>query len=149
MSRNWRDLIGGMFLVPALHLGFGLLFLFVRSFLNSSGFFDVHFLGIGIAQFVYLLPVARHYKNKQRFEVVKGISIGAVLTILVNGACFGMLPAAIDSVYPRGPNDQGSVIPYVLVVMMITLSLMVITFYGFNRRGSTTDQRPPARDKQP
>jgi hypothetical protein len=134
MNRNWRDLMGGMFLVSALHMGFGLLFFFFHSFLHFSNFFAIHLVWIGIAQFVYLLPVARHYRNKQRFEVIKGISIGAVLTILVNGACFGMVPAAIDSAYPTNPNLRESATPYVIVITMITLSLMAITFYGFNRR---------------
>jgi hypothetical protein len=134
MSRNWRDLIGGIFLVPILHLGFGLLFFFFHLFFKFSGFLTLHLFGIGIAQFAYLIPVVRHYRNKQRFEVIKGISIGAVFTILLNGACFGILPAAINSVfYPNRPAVKESVIPYV-VITVITLGLVAITFYGFNRR---------------
>jgi hypothetical protein len=92
MNQNWRDLIGGMFLVPTLHLGFLLLILLLRAIFLGSGFLDMMFswlfFGMGIAQFLYLIPVMLVFRRRQRFEVVKGISIGAILTILVNGACF-------------------------------------------------------------
>jgi hypothetical protein len=91
MNQNWRDLIGGMFLVPALHLGFLLLILLMQSIFMSRALgliFLVFFQSMGIAQFVYLIPVGLVYWRRRRFEVIKGITIGAILTILVNAACF-------------------------------------------------------------
>ncbi len=91
MNQNWRDLIRGIFLVPALHLGFILLILLMQSIFMSRAIgliFSVFFQSIGIAQFVYLIPVMWVYQRRRRFEMIKGIAIGAILTILVNGACF-------------------------------------------------------------
>jgi hypothetical protein len=91
MNRNWRDLIRGTFLVPALHLGFILLILLMQSLFMSrllGLIFLVFFQSIGIAQFVYLIPVMLVFWRRRRFEMIKGIAIGAILTILVNGACF-------------------------------------------------------------
>jgi hypothetical protein len=91
MNQNWRDLIGGMFLVPALHLGFLLLLLLLQSIFNSRALgliFLVFSYWIGVAQFVYLIPVGLVYWRRRRFEMIKGITIGAIFTILINGACF-------------------------------------------------------------
>jgi hypothetical protein len=91
MNQNWRDLIRGIFLVPALHLGFILLILLMQSLFMSrllGLIFLVFFQSIGIAQFVYLIPVMLVFWRRRRFEMIKGIAIGAILTILVNGACF-------------------------------------------------------------
>jgi hypothetical protein len=91
MNQNWRDLIRGLFLVPALHLGFILLILLMQSIFMSRVLgliFLLFFNWIGIAQFVYLIPVMWVYQRRGRFEMIKGIAIGAILTILVNGACF-------------------------------------------------------------
>jgi uncharacterized membrane protein YkvI len=97
MNRNWRDLIGGIFLVPALHLGFLLLIILLRSIAGSSSFLEMMFFGlffwIGIAQFLYLIPVMLIFQQRERFEVVKGITIGAMFTILVNSACFWFVQA--------------------------------------------------------
>jgi hypothetical protein len=94
MNRNWRDLIGGVFLVLALHLGFLLLILLMQSIFNSRAIgliFLMFFYWIGIAQFVYLIPVMLDFRRRERVEVVKGITIGAVITMLINGACFAFI----------------------------------------------------------
>jgi undecaprenyl pyrophosphate phosphatase UppP len=76
---------------------------------------------IWIVQFLYLIPIARHYRKKQQWEIVKGISVGAIVTIFVNSACYRIIPA--------GAND----IPKVGAVAL-TIVVMLITFYAFNRR---------------
>jgi hypothetical protein len=95
MNQNWRDLIGGIFLVPALHLGFLLLTLLFGSIFNGASIlsmmFFVLFFWTGITQFVYLIPVGLVYWRRRRFEVIKGIAIGAIITILLNAACFAFL----------------------------------------------------------
>jgi hypothetical protein len=91
MNQNWRDLIRGMCLVPALHLGFLLLILLIQSISHSyllGLIFLLFFNWLGIAQFIYLIPVGLVYWRRRRFEMIKGITIGAILTILVNAACF-------------------------------------------------------------
>jgi undecaprenyl pyrophosphate phosphatase UppP len=76
---------------------------------------------IWIVQFLYLIPITRHYRRKQEWEVVKGISVGAIVTIFVNSACYRLIPA--------GAND----IPKIGAVVL-TIVVMLITFYAFNRR---------------
>jgi Na+/proline symporter len=92
MNQNWRDLIRGIFLVPALHIGFVMLLLLVGTIFDRpkilSSLFDLLFYWMGISQFVYLIPVILVFRRRRRFEMIKGIAIGAILTILVNGACF-------------------------------------------------------------
>jgi Na+/proline symporter len=92
MNQNWRDLIRGIFLVPALHIGFVMLLLLVGTIFDRpkilSNLFDLLFYWMGISQFVYLIPVILVFRRRRRFEMIKGIAIGAILTILVNGACF-------------------------------------------------------------
>jgi hypothetical protein len=135
MNQNWRDLMGGMFLVPTLHLGFLLLILLLRAIFLGSVFLDMMFswlfFGMGIAQFVYLIPVMLVFRRRQRFEVVKGISIAAALTILINGACFGGLFAML-------PTNDGSSVAYnghqVGLIALATVVLMVITFCLANFR---------------
>jgi hypothetical protein len=139
MNRNWRDLIGGIFLVPALHLAFLLLLTLLAPVFHRSKIFGIMFslssAGIGIGQFVYVIPVMLVYRHRRRFEIVKGISIGAVITVLLNGVCFGILPHAINSLYPLDPDDYFFLsISYLLVVIAITIAIMLITFYAFNRR---------------
>jgi hypothetical protein len=94
MNQNWRDLIGGIFLVLALHLGFLLLILLMQSIFISRALglvFIIFFYWIGIAQFAYLIPVMLVFWRRRRFELVKGIAIGAVITMLINGACFAFI----------------------------------------------------------
>jgi hypothetical protein len=135
MNRNWRDLIGGLFLVPALHIGFVMLILLIHSIGDYNSviinILSVECFCMGIAQFVYLIPVMLVYRRRQRFEVVKGISIAAMLTILVNGACFGML-SSMSSLYqePSISNNEYKV----GLITLATVCLMVITFYVANFR---------------
>jgi hypothetical protein len=76
---------------------------------------------IWIVQFLYLIPIVRHYRKKRQWEVVKGISVGAIVTIFINSACYRLIPA--------GAND----IPKIGAVVL-TIVVMLITFYAFNRR---------------
>jgi Na+/proline symporter len=133
MNRNWRDLIGGIFLVPALHLGFVLLILLLRSIVIGSNFLDRLFfwwcIGIGISQFLYLIPVMLVFRRRRRFEVVKGISIGIVFTLLINGACFGGIIVMVGNVRDLIP------------IGLIIIGVSMLTLYGFNHR-SRKDRSP-------
>jgi Na+/proline symporter len=130
MDRNWFDLIGGLFLVPVLHFGFLLLMLLIYASMNynsvTGSIFFFQFFWIGIAQFIYLIPVMLSFRRRERFEVVKGISIGAILTVFVNGVCFGNLSSLLGS----REIDAGEMIR----AGFITTILCTITFYGFNYR---------------
>jgi hypothetical protein len=97
MNRSWRDLIGGILLVLASHMGFWLLTFAVFSTIFRSGNVIGNMIGstllianfiLGITQLAYLIPIARYFGRRQRSAVVKGIAIGAVITILLNGSCY-------------------------------------------------------------
>jgi hypothetical protein len=103
MNRNWRDLIGGILLVLASHMGFWLLTFAVFSTIFRSGNVIGTMIGstiimanfiLGITQLAYLIPIARYFGRRQRSAVVKGIAIGGVTTILLNGSCY--IWASID-----------------------------------------------------
>jgi hypothetical protein len=74
-----------------------------------------------IIQFLYLIPIVRYYRHKKHWETVKGISIGAILTILLNSACYGPAPAGMKNLPIFG-------------ALGLTIVVMLITFYAFNRR---------------
>jgi undecaprenyl pyrophosphate phosphatase UppP len=76
---------------------------------------------IWIVQFLYLIPIARHYRRKQEWEVVKGISVGAIVTIFINSTCYRLIPAGADDIPKIG-------------AVVLTIAVMLITFYAFNRR---------------
>jgi hypothetical protein len=97
MNRNWRDLIGGILLVLASHMGFWLLTFAVFSTIFRSNNVIGNMIGstimtanfgLGITQLAYLVPIARYFGRRQRSAVVKGIAIGGVITILLNGSCY-------------------------------------------------------------
>jgi hypothetical protein len=76
---------------------------------------------IWLIQFLYLIPIVRYYRYKNRWEMVKGISIGALITIFINSACYGF--RVIPSVDIPG-----------IVGMLLVILIMSIAFYAFNRR---------------
>jgi undecaprenyl pyrophosphate phosphatase UppP len=76
---------------------------------------------IWIVQFLYLIPIARHYRKKQQWEIVKGISVGAIVTIFINSTCYRLIPAGADDIPKIG-------------AVVLTIAVMLITFYAFNRR---------------
>jgi Na+/proline symporter len=126
MNQNWRDLIGGICLVLALHLGFLLLILLLRSIVVGSNFLDMlfswWFFGIGISQFCYLIPVMLVFRRRRRFEVVKGMTMGIVLTLLINSACFGIILVAVGDIRE------------LIAIVLICICLSMLTLYAFNRR---------------
>jgi hypothetical protein len=97
-----RDFIGGLLLVLALHIAFGVLcfgiayglvYVFKVPFFNQN--YNALLLGIpifflGLSQVLYLIPAALYFNKKQRHEVTKGIICGGVVTLLLNGSCFGI-----------------------------------------------------------
>jgi amino acid permease len=45
-------------------------------------------LGIGLTQALYVVPLCLYLSKRRQHTVVKGVLIGAVLTMLLNGSCF-------------------------------------------------------------
>ncbi|MEN8447263.1 MAG: hypothetical protein ABG776_19875, partial [Cyanobacteria bacterium J06555_13] len=52
------------------------------------------FFGIGITQLLYVIPLVLWTRSKCRFDTMKGVIIGAVITLLLNGGCFLLLTAS-------------------------------------------------------
>ncbi|HEY9613099.1 hypothetical protein [Allocoleopsis sp.] len=46
------------------------------------------FIGIGIFQFIYVIPVSMWLKQREEYALMKGVIIGAVITALLNGGCW-------------------------------------------------------------
>jgi hypothetical protein len=133
MNRNWRDLIGGILLVLASHMGFWLLTFAVFSTIFRSGNVIGTMIGstiimanfiLGVTQLAYLIPVARYFGRRQRSAVVKGIAIGGVITILLNGSC-----------YIWGSIDFGGGLYSFIGMAIITLIVAAMAFSLINEVG--------------
>jgi hypothetical protein len=112
------ELVEGIFLVPALHVVVWQLWALLFIVLHIEGSTFDFFGFLSITQFIYLMPVMLFYHRKREFETVKGISIGAMLTISITGACF-------STTYGK---------PYTLMIaatIIIVLASMI--FYSFRR----------------
>lgn len=44
--------------------------------------------GVSVYQFLYVFPVIFWLKNTRRFEVMKGLIMGTIMTFLLMGSCF-------------------------------------------------------------
>lgn len=47
----------------------------------------ISLIAIGLTQLVYIIPAIIIYKKKNRPGMVKGLIIGAAITLLLNGTC--------------------------------------------------------------
>jgi hypothetical protein len=99
MQRDSSAPVGaGCGLVFLLHLlqiplGFavgGIACLFARGPDCGSGALLV-LAAIGLSQLVYLVPAVLIARRKGHPNLAKGMIVGAVLTALVNGACWGLM----------------------------------------------------------
>ncbi|WP_315788546.1 hypothetical protein [Fischerella sp. JS2] len=100
MSRRneFYYIIGGIFLVMGMHIIATLILgilayieLIIASQYNIRFFqliFVVYFFGIGITQFVYIIPVLLRLRKQEKFALMKGIIISAIFTALLNGRCW-------------------------------------------------------------
>lgn len=103
-SRNeLKEIVVGIFLLIGLHLA-ALLLLFILIILIAtlnnfipipigtyiiSGYRFFILLGSpGLTQLIYLIPIILQLKRQQKWGLMKGVIIGAVLTALLNGGCW-------------------------------------------------------------
>lgn len=49
------------------------------------------FFGIGLAQWFWLVPAARHMRAKGRGEFAKGLISGGWMVFILNASCWGLL----------------------------------------------------------
>lgn len=52
--------------------------------------------GIGLTQLIYVIPLCVWLRRRRHFGRMKGVIIGAVLTMLLSGGCFLMLSGGIS-----------------------------------------------------
>jgi hypothetical protein len=118
MAQALGSLINGIFLVPALHIVVYQLWALTLIIISRKESTFDFFAFLSITQFLYLIPMMLFYHRKREFETVKGISIGAMATISITGACF-------STTYGK---------PYTLMIAAtIVLVLMLMIFYSFRR----------------
>jgi hypothetical protein len=46
---------------------------------------------IGIIQLVYVIPYINYLKKQEKYDLIKGIIVGAIITFLLNGGCWLMI----------------------------------------------------------
>jgi hypothetical protein len=91
--RKWRDLFGGILLVPVLDCSFILLVEIGNHAIEGLS----KYIGYGwivvllaLAQFFYWISVMLYFHQRRRFTVLTGIWIGAIITIFLWIAIFGI-----------------------------------------------------------
>lgn len=89
-----KGIVSGIFLLMGLHLAAIILVIIIGSIsIGGIGFYiasflNLVFLGIGIAQLIYVVPAIIVLRRRREFAVIKGLIIGAIITALVNGGCW-------------------------------------------------------------
>ncbi len=51
-------------------------------------FLVIGLFGIGISQLIYVIPVVFWARSQEKWGLMKGVIIGAVITALLNGGCW-------------------------------------------------------------
>ncbi len=88
------DFAIGVMLTFGMHLLAGFLLSLIASIASALQMYNIvaiplfFLLGIGIAQLVYIIPVAILLARKREWEKMKGVILGAVITALLNGGCW-------------------------------------------------------------
>jgi hypothetical protein len=105
-----RDFIGGIILVPLLHIVFVSLWFCISLALISAIpilnknynfiYLLIPIVFLSITQLVYLFLPYRYFRAKGRSEVCKGILVGGLLTLMVNGACSGSIALGANATLP-------------------------------------------------
>jgi uncharacterized BrkB/YihY/UPF0761 family membrane protein len=88
------NLIVGAFIIFGLHL-LALLALGLITWIGGLIKIDslqipllVHTYGVGITQLIYVIPLIIYYRKQQKYGLMKGVIVGAVITALLNGGCW-------------------------------------------------------------
>ena len=101
---EFRDIVRGIFLLLAAHIvaivvGWILayiLFSITSNFPGAVSDFSGMLItaltfclfGIGISQWLYVTPLLIRLRRREKMGLFKGVLIGALLTMLLNGGCF-------------------------------------------------------------
>ncbi|HEY9705276.1 MAG TPA: hypothetical protein V6C58_22750 [Allocoleopsis sp.] len=96
---NLGKMIAGIFLVIPLHIAAITITATLTGVLQSiiPGSYPILIMamfGIGIFQFLYVIPTLIILYNKEEWGLMKGVIIGAIITFLLNGGCWLLLLSA-------------------------------------------------------
>ncbi len=83
-----RQIFSGIWLVIGMNIVVFILSGIVSSIVNNNvgTVYLYAMLGIGITQLLYVIPLVIRLKRQQKWALMKGVIIGAALTILFNVA---------------------------------------------------------------
>ena len=88
------DVISGFFLIMGMHIA-AITIAIILAIVGSYVKFYIlatpliyGFFGIGLAQLLYVVPVIILLNQRQRWGLMKGVIIGAVITAFLNGGCW-------------------------------------------------------------
>ena len=91
---EFYKIIQGIVLVILLH---GLVFISGAIVVSIASYLQIYFiltaltiagLGIGVSQLIYIVPVIIKLNRQRQWGLMKGVIIGAVITVLLNGGCW-------------------------------------------------------------
>jgi hypothetical protein len=82
------------------------------------------FLFIGITQIAYLVPLFAYLAERRKHEVNKGILLGAIVTFLINSACFAS-PGMLEAITIIGIG------PYNRLALAIAIALLISGTIGW------------------
>jgi hypothetical protein len=88
--------IYGLITIIVINVAIGLLLYFLSIYdKNNYNYVSLYTMGwllIGVVQFIYVSPLAIYLAIAQKWEFLKGITVGALLTFLLNGiGCYMMI----------------------------------------------------------
>jgi uncharacterized BrkB/YihY/UPF0761 family membrane protein len=75
-------------------------------------------LFIGITQIAYLAPLYAYFAKRRRQEVGKGILLGAIVTLLINGSCFAQSVYVVKNYL--GINTYYAFVQIVAIALLIS-----------------------------
>lgn len=95
-TNDLRSIINGILLVFLMHIVaigviilLGLILPFVINYpYISLGVYIYAGMGFSLIQLIYVIPVVLKLKRQQRWGMMKGVIIGAVITALLSGGCW-------------------------------------------------------------
>ncbi|WP_190414502.1 hypothetical protein [Coleofasciculus sp. FACHB-125] len=95
-SRNEiTEMISGIFLVLGIHILVWIILEFLSfiivnllSIYSIAQILAILIFSIGLSQLLYVVPIIFWLRRQQRWGLMKGVIIGAVLTALLNGGCW-------------------------------------------------------------
>ncbi len=88
-------MISGIFLVLGIHILVWIILEFLSfiivnllSIYSIAQILAILIFSIGLSQLLYVVPIIFWLRRQQRWGLMKGVIIGAVLTALLNGGCW-------------------------------------------------------------